>query len=47
MFVFVDDETESMIGKFPYTRDIYAKAIKVASESGAKAVVLKYFIDEQ
>ena len=46
MFVFVDDKTESKIGEFPYTRDIYAKAIKVASESGAKAVVLKYFIDE-
>jgi hypothetical protein len=46
IFVFIDGKTESKIGKFPYSRDIYAKAIKVVSKNGAKAVVLKYFIDE-
>jgi len=46
IFVFINGKTESKIGEFPYSRDIYAKAIKVASKNGAKAVVLKYFIDE-
>ncbi|MBU0712850.1 CHASE2 domain-containing protein [bacterium] len=45
-FIYVDIKTENKIGAFPYSRYIYAEAIKAASKNGAKAVVLKYFIDE-
>lgn len=46
VFVYVDSITEAKIGAFPYSRDVYVEAINIAAENGAKAVVLKYFIDE-
>ena len=45
VFVFVDAKTERVLGPFPYDRSVYAKAIERATESGAKGVVLKFFID--
>lgn len=44
--VFVDDKTEKALGPFPYDRSLYAKALKVLHQAGAKAVVLKFFLDQ-
>jgi len=44
--VFVDSKTEKASGPFPYDRAVYANAINKAADSGAKGVVLKFFIDK-
>jgi CHASE2 domain-containing sensor protein len=44
--VFVDDKTEKTLGPFPYDRSQYAKALKALHQAGAKAVVLKFFLDQ-
>jgi hypothetical protein len=44
--VFVDDATEKELGPFPYDRSKYAKVISALREAKAKAVVLKYFLDQ-
>jgi hypothetical protein len=43
--VFVDAKTERVLGPFPYDRSVYASAINRAAASGARGVVLKFFID--
>lgn len=43
--VFIDTKTEKALGPFPYDRSVYAKAIDKAAASGARGVVLKFFID--
>jgi acid stress-induced BolA-like protein IbaG/YrbA len=42
--VMVDKETEKKMGNFPYDREIYAKAIKILKQNGAKAIILKFFL---
>jgi hypothetical protein len=44
--VFIDAKTEKALGPFPYDRSVLAKAIDKAAASGAKGVVLKFFIDK-
>jgi hypothetical protein len=44
--VFVDDATEKALGPFPYDRSKYAEVISTLREAKAKAVVLKYFLDQ-
>src|ERR1700741_1748893 len=44
--VFVDDATEQALGPFPYDRGLYAQAIESLRQAGAKAVVIKYFLDQ-
>lgn len=44
--VFVDDATEKALGPFPYDRSQYAKALNALRKAGAKAVVLKFFLDQ-
>lgn len=44
--VFVDDVTEKELGPFPYDRSKYAEVISVLREAKAKAVVIKYFLDQ-
>lgn len=46
MAVFVDDATEKQLGPFPYDRSEYAKALKALHQAGAKAVVIKFFLDQ-
>jgi len=43
--VMIDAKTERELGKFPYDRSIYARAIEHAAKLGARGVVLKLFID--
>ena len=45
--VLIDVKTERTIGKFPYDRAVLAKAVEKAADSGAKAVVLKFFLDQR
>lgn len=45
VFVAVDKATEAKLGPFPYGRERYAKAVATIKAAGAKAVVLKYFLD--
>lgn len=44
--VFVDHKTEDRLGPFPYDREVYARALKAARTRGARAVVIKYFLDQ-
>ena len=44
--VMIDDETEAKFGAFPYDRKLYAEAIDACARYKAKAVVLKFFIDQ-
>ena len=44
--VFIDAKTEKILGPFPYDRSKTAQAISKLRENGAKAVVIKYFIDQ-
>ncbi len=44
--VFVDDATEKELGAFPYDRSKYAQAISALRKAKAKAVVVKYFLDQ-
>src|SRR4051812_42825563 len=44
--VFIDVKTERLLGPFPYDRSIYARAINKAASSGARGVILKFFIDQ-
>jgi CHASE2 domain-containing sensor protein len=44
--VFVDDATEKALGPFPYDRAKYAQVISVLRKAKAKAVVIKYFLDQ-
>lgn len=44
--VFVDARTEKAMGPFPYDRAVYARAVTMASKLGAKAVVVKFFLDK-
>lgn len=45
--MFVDSRTEAgRLGAFPYDRAVYAQAILAAKKEGARAVVLKYFLDQ-
>lgn len=43
--VLIDNKTEKALGPFPYDRSVYARAIDKAAASGARGVVLKFFID--
>lgn len=43
--VFIDEASEGELGEFPLDRSFYAKAILQTERLGAKAVVLKFFID--
>lgn len=44
--VFVDAKTERVLGPFPYDRKVYAGAVRKLREAGAKAVVIKFFLDQ-
>jgi hypothetical protein len=44
--VFVDDATEKEMGAFPYDRSKYAEVISALREAKAKAVIIKYFLDQ-
>jgi CHASE2 domain-containing sensor protein len=44
--VFVDDATEKILGPFPYDRSKYAQALAALRKAKAKAVVIKYFLDQ-
>ncbi|HET6251548.1 MAG TPA: CHASE2 domain-containing protein [Tepidisphaeraceae bacterium] len=44
--VFIDDKTEARLGPFPYDRAVYGKAVDVAADEGARAVVVKFFLDK-
>jgi adenylate cyclase len=44
--VFIDAKSEKVLGPFPYDRTVYANAIDTAAASGARGVVLKFFIDK-
>ena len=44
--VLIDRRTEEALGPFPYVRAIYAKTLESLSNSGARGVVLKFFIDQ-
>jgi CHASE2 domain-containing sensor protein len=44
--VFIDAKTEKALGPFPYDRAVLAKAIDKTASSGARGVVLKFFIDK-
>lgn len=44
--VFVDAKTERVLGPFPYDRAVYAGAVRRLREAGAKAVVVKFFLDQ-
>lgn len=44
--VFIDHKTEQVLGPFPYDRKIYAQAVQVLIEYKARAVVMKYFLDQ-
>lgn len=46
VIVFIDTKTEKALGPFPYDRAIYAKAVEKAAASGARGLVLKFFIDK-
>ena len=46
-FVMIDDETEARFGPFPYDRKLYAEALDACANNGAKAVVLKFFLDQE
>ena len=43
--VFIDSKTENTLGPFPYDRAKTAQAIRKFREAGAKAVIIKYFLD--
>ncbi|HEY5039618.1 MAG TPA: CHASE2 domain-containing protein, partial [bacterium] len=42
----MDDATEKELGPFPYDRSKYAEVISALREAKAKAVVIKYFLDQ-
>lgn len=44
--VFVDAKTERALGPFPYDRKVYADALRRLRDAGAKAVVVKFFLDQ-
>lgn len=44
--VMIDDETEAKFGNFPYDRKLYAEAVEVCVLYNARAVVLKFFLDQ-
>jgi len=44
--VFVDDATEKELGPIPYDRSKYAEVISALREAKAKAVVIKFFLDQ-
>lgn len=44
--VYVDAATEAKLGPFPYDRKIYAQAIDKLKKYKARAVVVKYFLDQ-
>lgn len=44
--VFVDAKTEAKLGAFPYDRKVYADAIGKLKDAGARAVVVKFFLDQ-
>jgi CHASE2 domain-containing sensor protein len=44
--VMIDDATEQTLGPFPYDRSLYARAIEACARLKARAVVLKFFLDE-
>ena len=44
--VMIDDETEAKFGAFPYDRKLYAEAVDACARYKARAVVLKFFLDQ-
>jgi len=44
--VFIDKATEDQLGPFPYDRLIYARAIRRLDDMGARAIVVKFFLDQ-
>lgn len=44
--VFIDEKTEKDMGPFPYERSQTAKAMRALRQAGAKAVVIKFFLDQ-
>ena len=46
VMVMFDNPTETRLGSFPPDREQYASAISVLKEYGAKAIVMKYFLDQ-
>src|ERR1700722_13443701 len=44
--VFIDAATEKQFGPFPYDRAFYARGIRELDKLGARAVVVKFFLDK-
>jgi hypothetical protein len=44
--VFIDAKTEKELGPFPFDRTFTAKALAKSREYGAKAIIVKYFLDQ-
>jgi CHASE2 domain-containing sensor protein len=43
--VFIDDKTEKELGAIPYDREVYARGIRELDKSGARAIVVMFFMD--
>jgi adenylate cyclase len=46
LVVFIDSRTEASLGPFPYDRSVLANAVEMAAKLQARAVVLKFFLDQ-
>jgi adenylate cyclase len=46
LVVFIDSRTKKSIGPFPYDRSVLASAVNQAAHLQARAVVLKFFLDQ-
>ena len=46
VFVAIDDASAATLGPFPLDRAVYARAIEAARDQGARAVALKFFLDQ-
>jgi CHASE2 domain-containing sensor protein len=44
--VFIDPDTEARHGKIPLDRALIARALEVLAKANARAVVLKFFLDQ-
>ena len=45
-FVMIDAKTERTLGEFPFDRSVLAKAVERAAAMKARAVVIKFYLDQ-
>lgn len=46
LFIMIDAKTEAAMGEFPYDRAVLAKVVERAADAKARAVVLKFYLDQ-